>query len=669
MSQFDQSIARAKKQQRLLCIGLIFGFVLIALIILTLIFASRGTRIEIAPDAALPATISIEQGAAIVAFGAVYSLSKEPKIRVTAERFYPHQQTLSSSDLGQTLTVTLKPLPAEITLSTGLTDDKTAWLIDDEIVAVVDTLVQTFETAGEYQVIVNHPYYAQQVIDFTLQAGEQLERKIQLTPIAGSFAVTSMPSGARVSINEIEKGITPLQIPLKGGTYSVIVALAEFASTQDSIEIKNTDTVVERHYRLSAERGSVELDLQPKGGKLTVEGIVADNLNQLSLEANKDHRISYSKAGYVTQRETVRVSAAASRALQINLEKEMGRVEIVSSPTANISVNGQARGTTPAELSLNAVEQMIELSLPGYRSVSRKITPSAQSPQRLSLILLPEAQANLQEAPRQYQTKAGGELRLFLPNETFTLGAKREEAGQRANEFLRQVRLTKPFYAGTHEVTQAEYSQFDSGQTGSAQQPVTSISWLEAAKFCNWLSNEAGLKPVYTIQANQLLNINTRSNGYRLLTEAEWEWLARKAGRAERTRFVWGNDTVIPKNAANIADESAKGNVSAYVPRYNDGYAGIAPIKSFSREQSGLYDMGGNVSEWTHDSYSLTVPKPDRVYQQNLDTATDSMHVIKGANWRSGSLTELRASFREGLQQPRDDLGFRIGRYLNEGTE
>ncbi|RKZ78426.1 MAG: hypothetical protein DRQ35_06010, partial [Gammaproteobacteria bacterium] len=156
--------------------------------------------------------------------------------------------------------------------------------------------------------------------------------------------------------------------------------------------------------------------------------------------------------------------------------------------------------------------------------------------------------------------------------------------------------------------------------------------------------------------------------GYRLLTEAEWEWLARKAGKSVQTLFVWGNERVIPKNAANIADESANGKVNVFVSKYNDGYSKAAPVKSFTKETSGLYDQAGNVSEWTHDSYSIVLPESGKVVQDPFDLTTDSSHVVKGANWRSGSITELRPSFREGLINSRDDLGFRIGRYVYGGN-
>ena len=198
--------------------------------------------------------------------------------------------------------------------------------------------------------------------------------------------------------------------------------------------------------------------------------------------------------------------------------------------------------------------------------------------------------------------------------------------------------------------------------------PVTNISWLDAVRFCNWLSEQEGLDPVYLLQGNRIISVNAGAHGYRLLTEAEWEWLARKANRTSRTRFTWGNDSVIPKNSVNVADTSAQGTVKNFVPKYNDGYAGVAPAGSFVQELSGLFDQGGNVSEWVHDSYSLTPSRSGQVYKDPFDTVHGDSHVIKGANWRSGTLTELRASYREGLSGTRDDVGFRIGRYVYGGN-
>ena len=354
--------------------------------------------------------------------------------------------------------------------------------------------------------------------------------------------------------------------------------------------------------------------------------------------------------------------------LAFALKKEMGLVEINSSPQVEVEINGKSIGKTPIEVTLMAVEQKITLHKRGFRSITKRITPTAAKTKYINVTLISEKLAQLKETRQIYTHKAGGRLKLFRPNDTFVMGAHRSEKGQRANEFLKKVRLTKAFYAGISEVTNAEFRHFNKSKAGTANYPVTSVLWIDAAKFCNWLSQLEGLDPVYKINKHQLIGVNNNSNGYRLLTEAEWEWLARKSAKSVQTRFVWGDGYVIPKKSVNIADELAKGSVKVFVSQYNDGYAGIAPVKSFSQEKSGLYDQGGNVSEWTHDNYSIVLPKSGKVFKNPFDLSKGNSHVVKGANWRSGSVTELRSSFREGLVNARDDLGFRIGRYVDGGN-
>ncbi len=666
MNLFNQTIAQAKKRQQRINLLVLGGFVLLVVVIFVALLISRGTRIIVQPDAALPASINVEQGWGMALFGSVYSLTASPTIHVTADRYYPHQQVLQPAEQGQVLTVTLKPLPSRVTFTTDLSDGRTSWRLNDDVIAVADLLEQTLPPA-EYTLLVSHPHYQPETIDFSLAAGEQLAQSISFSPLSGKLIIDSTPSGASVSIDDQVAGETPLEWTVAGGFVDVTVSMPEFATSTETIEITQQQTNTERHYRLQAEQASIKLDLQPTGGTLTVNGISVNSTERLSVEAGKNHQITYQKPGYFPQTQTTKLNSKQSATLAFDLVQENGEVSINANPQATVKINGKEIGSTPLNLSLQAVSQQITLSRPGYRAVSQTVTPSSQTAKMVSVTLLPEAQAQLAEAPRAYQTAAGGDMVLFTPNETFTMGAPRDEAGQRANEFLRQVKLSKPFYASVNEVTNREYQQFNNEHTGDANLPVTSVSWLQALQFSNWLSEKENLQPVYLIDDNQFNGVNVNANGYRLLSEAEWEWLARKAKRAETSRFVWGDAATIPKNAVNIADESAKTAVSTYVPRYNDGYAGVAPVKSFARELSGLYDLGGNVSEWTHDAYTLTVPDARQVYPQQLDNSQADIRVIKGANWRSGSLTELRSAYRDGLSQPRDNVGFRIGRYLNRG--
>lgn len=668
MSQFNQQLELARQRQHRMYLWLLSTFILVFLIILAVIFASRGTRIEVQPDDATDVSINADSWLAMVLLDSVYSLAESTEIEVTATGFYPYRKTIERADSGKVVNVELTPLPAKIVLSTLLDDNRTSWHIDNEIIAIADTLEYELP-AGEHQLTVEHPYYQPQIIDLSLSRGEIVTRDIKLQRLQGEFVVSSIPNGAMVTLDAVDVGKTPVTLPLEGGLHDVRLTLDNFEITEETLEIKNANPTIERQYRLAPETAGIRLQLSPAGGQLMLNGLRVENTDRISVEAGKQHRLSYSKPGFFSQTKTFTLATKEKKNIEFSLQEEIGDVEIISSPRAAVTINGKPVGNTPLELALSAVPQQIELSLEGYRTVSKSLTPSAAAPQKLSFTLLPEAQAKQAEAPRRYKNHAGGEMLLFFPNDIIKMGASRDEPGQRANEFLKQVRLDRAFYAATHEVTYAEFQQFDNSKSGDGQLPVTSISWIEAVKYCNWLSQQENLSPVYQLQGNQLAQINNNADGYRLLMEAEWEWLARKAGKSEQTLFVWGNDKTIPSKAVNIADESAKGRVQLYVPRYDDGFADVAPVKQFHREKSGLYDLGGNVSEWTHDSYSLTAPKLDIVYPQVLDASAIAMRVIKGANWRSGSLSELRASYRDGAEQARDDLGFRIGRFLMGGNE
>jgi formylglycine-generating enzyme required for sulfatase activity len=116
--------------------------------------------------------------------------------------------------------------------------------------------------------------------------------------------------------------------------------------------------------------------------------------------------------------------------------------------------------------------------------------------------------------------------------------------------------------------------------------------------------------------------------------------------------------------AGNIADEQARGMVRFYVPNYTDGFAEMAPVGSFSAEMSGVFDLTGNASEWVHDFYSLQPPAANIVEVDPLGLTHGDAHVVKGSSWRSGTRSTLRAAYRDGLMGHRDDVGFRIGRYL-----
>jgi formylglycine-generating enzyme required for sulfatase activity len=668
MNQFNKKLAAAKNRQRFIYIG-VFSLLLIgAIFILVVIAASRGTRINISPeDAVSQASIHLDTGIGAIIGETLYSISTEPAIAVSADGFYSKTQVLSEKDFGKVMTITLIPLPAKIVLTSNPAYEKTIWSINGQAVATAEMIEHELE-AGEYEISIDHPHFKAKSVVYKLGRGEILNKVIELDPIKGMLEINTKPTGASVLINDVEMGKTPLTLEKAGGYFDVSVMLDKYQSIVDTIEISRDIPEIQRNYRLELKEATVRLNLKPNDGSLTLNGILVKNTDSLSVKASIEHQLTYTRKGYFPMSKSFRLSENETRELTFELKKEMGLVDIESTPAADVEINGKNMGTTPLQVSLNAIEQNITLSKAGFRTVKKSVIPSAAYIKKVNVALIPERVARLNEAPAKYTHKAGGELKLFKPNDTFTMGANRSEPGQRANEFLKQIKLTREFYAGVTEVTNAEYSQYDANRKGDPKMPVTSISWIEAASFCNWLSQKEGLTPFYQISNNKLTGININSDGYRMLTEAEWEWLARKMGKKAQTKFVWGDDNIIPKHSVNVADESARGKVKVFVPKYNDASPEIAPVGLYAMEKSGLYDQGGNVSEWTHDIYSIVPPEKGKLYLDPVSKTIGDAHVVKGANWRSASITELRPSFREGLDGPRDDLGFRLGRYLYGGN-
>ena len=102
--------------------------------------------------------------------------------------------------------------------------------------------------------------------------------------------------------------------------------------------------------------------------------------------------------------------------------------------------------------------------------------------------------------------------------------------------------------------------------------------------------------------------------------------------------------------------------VDEVISGYSDGYAATAPAGSFDGDVVGVYNLGGNVSEWVHDVYEVKVPAAGAVDRDPAGPAEGEYHVIRGASWMSDRVTELRLSAREAGKERRPDVGFRIVR-------
>jgi formylglycine-generating enzyme required for sulfatase activity/serine/threonine protein kinase len=248
----------------------------------------------------------------------------------------------------------------------------------------------------------------------------------------------------------------------------------------------------------------------------------------------------------------------------------------------------------------------------------------------------------------------------LIPAGEFMMGSSEDDRAANSNEKPQHlVRITRPFYLGVHEVTQAQYevvmgnnpSYFSPSGGGrdkvvgqsTDQNPVKCASWLDAAEFCNRLSEMDGLKSFYELEAGTALVPDWRGPGYRLPTEAEWEYACRANSK---TQYSFGNN---------------EGGLAEYSWYDNNSSDQTHPVARKRPNAFGLFDMHGNVREWCWETYAdYEVHSP--VVDPQGPSGTGS-RVIRGGRW-SRDLDNARSAYRYSDWPGRRklDLGFRVAR-------
>jgi formylglycine-generating enzyme required for sulfatase activity len=317
------------------------------------------------------------------------------------------------------------------------------------------------------------------------------------------------------------------------------------------------------------------------------------------------------------------------------------------------------------------VAQRIEIRKEGYETFVTEITPRPDFPQTIEATLANlEAKSKAAAPPGKLSSAHGFGLVLVAPRR-FQMGAPRREPGRRANEAERTVEITRPFYLAETEVTNRQFREFRKAHKSGAVQsynlevddhPVVRVTWEEAAAYCNWLSASESLPAAYLAEGSTYVLASPPNAGYRLPTEAEWALAARYA-TGSSTKYPWGDSLPIPEGAGNFADESASGLVPTTLPKYNDSFPATAPAESFAPNALGIYNLGGNAAEWVNDRYAIN-PAEGGEARDPLGPEKGEFHVIRGASFLTGSITQLRLSYRDYGKDARPDVGFRIARWV-----
>jgi formylglycine-generating enzyme required for sulfatase activity len=504
-------------------------------------------------------------------------------------------------------------------------------------------------------------------------AGVEQSIEIELTPAWSTVHVTSFPGGALIRVEGDEVGQTPLTLELAAGELVLEAELAGYKTWRGDINVEANRELTLPPIQLEPVDGHLLLRSRPAAAHVSVGGTLAGQTPvELLLEPGEAHEITLFKPGYELATRRVQVKPGERVERTVKLAPRHGIVELSLIPSDAV-VRLDGRETVERRLRLLAIPHEIQVSKGGYASRAVTVTPRPEFPQRIAIVLLTEAEAR-KAARSEIVSKRGERLVLVEPG-SFVMGAARGTPGRRPNEAPRAVALTRPFYLGVKEITNRDFREFRPGHHAppfhgedldAEEQPVSSVSWDDAARFCNWLSGQEGLPPAYVDRGDRMVPVQPIPASYRLPTEAEWAWVARFAAGGGGLLYPWGNELPPPPGSGNYADVEGARVLDRAMSSYNDGFSVAAPVGSSTANGLRIFDMGGNVAEWIHDYYGIASRhSPGAPQKDPAGPPGGAHHVIRGSSWKHWNITQLRFSYRDYGNEGRVDVGFRIARNVD----
>lgn len=337
-----------------------------------------------------------------------------------------------------------------------------------------------------------------------------------------------------------------------------------------------------------------------------------------------------------------------------------------------------ARGLLPALTLLVVVIALVGISVTTWRPKQPKSRTDTRPVHTLAFQV---ETGNETPLPKDAVSTSTGMKFVLVPAGEFQMGSPETEPGRKSYEGPQHtVRLTRPFHLGVYEVTQGEYEQVMGVNPTSKRPlagknamrcPVDNVTWFDAIDFCNRLSERDGLPEYYKLtdvsrvklQNTGILAIASATvttlggPGYRLPTEAEWEYACR-AGTT--TPFHFGN-------SLNGTEANAEGSVPYGTTNPGPSLKSTVDVGSYPGNAFGLFDMHGNSWEWCEDNYDVDA------YSKRTGIVSDPVVTVESPlrSLRGGASPihprDVRSAFRYGIAPVNFDgncIGFRVAKFV-----
>ena len=675
-AEFRPADPRARRGGRRLPVRtlIIAGAFLVLAAIAVFMFVGRPVQITVTPE---PEDLSVSGGPAFALGERFLLLTGRYRVRATLEGHHPLEETIEigPGDNGP-FEFRMRRLPGRLQVDSQPVDGIEV-RIDGETAGVTPLADAPIEP-GERTVSLHDERWLPASRRLEVEGmGRPESLAFELEPAWADVRIETEPTGAELRVDgDPLAGETPMTAEIIAGVRELSLHLPGYKTVRERLELEPGQDRTLGPIPLEKIDGLLRVTTRPAGATVTVDGVYhGSSPLEVELAPGSRHRVELIHPGHEPASRSVDIRSGEATELDLALTPVRGQLRVDVKPAdARLIVDGTDRGSADQTLELVAVDHRIEIRREGYVPWRATVRPRPGIPQEIQLQLKTLEQARIEAIEPEITSADGQRLLLLRPGDAFTMGASRREPGRRANEVLREVEITRPFYLATTEVTNARFRAFASGHDSGAFedfdlngdiQPAVNLSWSDAARFCNWLSRQDDLPEVYRIENGKIVGFDPDAIGYRLPTEAEWAWAARLRPDGSTTRFPWGDSRLPPADRlGNFADRAASHLLARTIPDYLDGQAVTGPVAGFEADARGFHDLGGNVAEWVNDFYGATAEDLPSGVTDPLGPPRGEYHVIRGSSWMHGQLVDLRWTFRDYGNQGRDDVGFRIARWL-----
>ena len=484
---------------------------------------------------------------------------------------------------------------------------------------------------GKYFISATHPDYRTPLPEeLSLKKGKEAEVLFEMTPLPSNAEFWSIPNGVNIHVNGELRGRTPLRISElpSGQEISVEARLEGYRSLEQRVSLEPNSTVVidfgelKKKEAFLAPRVALQGETDPAAGerlRILVNGDLAE------IEDGK----------VATAPGIVELTIQHPEYQELSQQFVVGDAQIVEFQASLTPKPAYVRLTGDFDEGTEIFRDGQKLSFQKSNDVVIEVTPRVAHqisvrkrdhfPYAETVLLKPNEQASLQPILKRIPGPVVSQawtipylnlkIQPVAPGEAI-IGSPLPEHARLPNEGpIVKRAIDKPFWAGVYEVSQREYFEL-TGENPSSftglDNPVESVSWADAMAFCKILTERERL-------AQRL----PAGYEYRLPTELEWEYFARAQNRSP---FNWGEEA-----------HGAFGNFDGVYPRGSDfgkldrDHYGTVRVGSYEANAWGLFDIHGNVREWTLDIYS---PKPPDSPKVDADGPQEFLRrTQRGGGW------------------------------------